>query len=85
VISPQSVISPPAHRRAARFGGTGSSLAHSAVVDHFGAEAAGHTATWHQREAGASYFNEVTLAISPDPATTALPGSTQSEQFADGH
>jgi isocitrate lyase len=48
----------------------------------FGAEAAGYTATRHQREVGTGYFDLVTSAISPDASTTALTGSTESEQFA---
>jgi isocitrate lyase len=48
----------------------------------FGAEADGYTATRHQREVGTGYFDLVTSAVSPDSATTALAGSTESEQFA---
>jgi isocitrate lyase len=48
----------------------------------FAAEAAGYTATRHQREVGTGYFDLVTSAITPDSATTALAGSTESEQFA---
>ena len=48
----------------------------------FAAEAAGYTATRHQREVGTGYFDLVTSAITPDAATTALAGSTESEQFA---
>jgi len=48
----------------------------------FAAEAAGYTATRHQREVGTGYFDLVTSAISPDASTTALAGSTESEQFA---
>jgi isocitrate lyase len=51
----------------------------------FGAEAAGYTATRHQREVGTGYFDLVTSAISPDASTTALTGSTESEQFAAAH
>ena len=47
----------------------------------FAAEAAGYTATRHQREVGTGYFDLVTSAITPDAATTALAGSTESEQF----
>jgi isocitrate lyase len=48
----------------------------------FAAEADGYTATRHQREVGTGYFDLVTAAITPDAATTALAGSTESAQFA---
>ena len=48
----------------------------------FAAEKHGYTATRHQREVGTGYFDLVTSAITPDSATTALSGSTESEQFA---
>jgi isocitrate lyase len=48
----------------------------------FAAEAAGYTATRHQREVGTGYFDMVTSAINPQASTTALAGSTESEQFA---
>jgi isocitrate lyase len=51
----------------------------------FAAEADGYTATRHQREVGTGYFDLVTSAITPDSATTALTGSTESEQFAAAH
>ena len=51
----------------------------------FAAEAHGYTATRHQREVGTGYFDQVTSAISPDASTTALAGSTESEQFAAAH
>jgi len=51
----------------------------------FAAEAAGYTATRHQREVGTGYFDMVTSAISPDASTTALAGSTESAQFAAAH
>ncbi len=51
----------------------------------FAAETAGYTATRHQREVGTGYFDLVTSAISPDASTTALTGSTESEQFAAAH
>jgi isocitrate lyase len=47
----------------------------------FGAEAAGYTATKHQREVGTGYFDRVTSAISPNAETVALSGSTEAEQF----
>jgi isocitrate lyase len=48
----------------------------------FASEAHGYTATRHQREVGAGYFDEVALAISGGAAsTTALRGSTEEEQF----
>jgi isocitrate lyase len=48
----------------------------------FGAEEAGYTATRHQREVGTGYFDQVSSAINPDSSTTALAGSTESDQFA---
>jgi len=51
----------------------------------FAAEADGYTATRHQREVGTGYFDLVTSAIAPDASTTALAGSTESEQFAAAH
>jgi len=51
----------------------------------FAAEADGYTATRHQREVGTGYFDRVTSAITPDASTTALTGSTESEQFSAAH
>jgi isocitrate lyase len=51
----------------------------------FAAEADGYTATRHQREVGTGYFDLVASAISPDSSTTALTGSTESEQFTPAH
>src|SRR5580704_4925078 len=48
----------------------------------FAAESRGYTATRHQREVGTGYFDLVTSAISPQASTTALGGSTESEQFS---
>jgi isocitrate lyase len=48
----------------------------------FASEARGYTATRHQREVGAGYFDDVAMAISGGAAsTTALHGSTEEEQF----
>jgi isocitrate lyase len=48
----------------------------------FGAEALGYTATRHQREVGTGYFDAVSVIISGgESSTTALHGSTESEQF----
>ncbi len=47
----------------------------------FAAEADGYTATKHQREVGAGYFDQVSTAVSPDSSTVALKGSTEEEQF----
>ncbi|MCM3615628.1 isocitrate lyase [Microbacterium enclense] len=47
----------------------------------FAAEAAGYTATRHQREAGTGYFDVVSTALNPDSATLALAGSTETAQF----
>jgi isocitrate lyase len=48
----------------------------------FAAEADGYTATRHQREVGTGYFDLVASAITPQSATTALAGSTETAQFA---
>ncbi|MBO0898569.1 isocitrate lyase [Cellulomonas sp. zg-ZUI22] len=57
----------------------------SAYVDlqtaELAAEADGYTATRHQREVGTGYFDQVATAISPDSATLALAGSTETAQF----
>jgi isocitrate lyase len=48
----------------------------------FAAEAAGYTATRHQREVGAGYFDAVTQAISAGSSSLgALSGSTEEQQF----
>ncbi len=48
----------------------------------FAAEAAGYTATRHQREVGVGYFDAVAMAISGgQSSTTALAGSTERAQF----
>jgi len=47
----------------------------------FAAEKRGYTATKHQREVGTGYFDRVATALNPDSATTALAGSTETEQF----
>src|SRR6516162_2939193 len=48
----------------------------------FAAEADGYTATRHQREVGTAYFDEVSQVISEgESSTTALHGSTETEQF----
>ena len=48
----------------------------------FAAEAFGYTATRHQCEVGTAYFDEVSQVISAgESSTTALHGSTESEQF----
>ncbi len=49
----------------------------------FAMEADGYTATRHQREVGAGYFDELASVISGGAASTlALTGSTEEEQFA---
>jgi isocitrate lyase len=51
----------------------------------FAAEAHGYTATKHQREVGAGYFDAVTQAVSGGSSSlTALKGSTEEEQFTPG-
>ncbi|HKT44289.1 MAG TPA: isocitrate lyase [Gaiellaceae bacterium] len=47
----------------------------------FELEEFGYTATRHQREVGAGYFDLVAQAVSPDSSTLALKGSTEEAQF----
>jgi isocitrate lyase len=58
----------------------------SAYVDlqerEFALEPDGYTATKHQREVGAGYFDKVMQTVSKDSATLALHGSTEEAQFA---
>ncbi|HJQ73589.1 MAG TPA: isocitrate lyase, partial [Gaiellaceae bacterium] len=48
----------------------------------FELEELGYTATRHQHEVGAGYFDLVTRAVAPDSETLALRGSTEEAQFA---
>jgi isocitrate lyase len=49
----------------------------------FAAESAGYTATKHQREVGAGYFDAVTQTVTAGTSSiTALAGSTEEQQFA---
>ena len=49
----------------------------------FASEAAGYTATRHQREVGTGYFDAIATAISAGQASTvALRESTEAAQFA---
>ena len=49
----------------------------------FASEAAGYTATRHQREVGTGYFDRVAMAMSAggQASTTALAQSTEADQF----
>ena len=50
--------------------------------EEFGAESLGYTATKHQREVGAGYFDEVTQVVAGGQSSvTAMTGSTEEEQF----
>ena len=50
----------------------------------FEAEQRGYTATKHQREVGAGYFDAVTQAVTGGTSSiTALEGSTEEQQFHD--
>ncbi|MFO1465158.1 MAG: isocitrate lyase [Steroidobacteraceae bacterium] len=52
----------------------------------FGSEKDGYTATKHQREVGAGYFDEVTQACTGGTSSiTALKGSTEEGQFQKAH
>ena len=48
----------------------------------FAMEPEGYTATKHQREVGAGYFDKVMQTVSKDSSTLALRGSTEEKQFA---
>ncbi|WP_328310730.1 isocitrate lyase [Actinomycetospora sp. NBC_00405] len=48
----------------------------------FASEENGYTATRHQREVGAGYFDQIALAVDPHGSTGAMEGSTESSQFA---
>jgi isocitrate lyase len=47
----------------------------------FALEALGYTATRHQAEVGAGYFDFVATVVAPDSSTLALKGSTEEAQF----
>src|SRR6201994_2399893 len=47
----------------------------------FDAEERGYTATKHQREGGAGYFDRIATPVDPTSSTTALAGSTEEGQF----
>jgi len=50
--------------------------------EEFAAEPIGYTATKHQREVGAGYFDEVTQAVTGGQSSvTAMAGSTEEQQF----
>lgn len=52
----------------------------------FAAEPRGYTATKHQREVGAGFFDDVTQVITGGKSSiTALKGSTEEEQFEEAH
>ena len=64
---------------------TNSMTAYVELQEHeFALEEFGYTATRHQREVGAGYFDLVTQAVSPDSETLALKGSTEEAQFEAG-
>jgi isocitrate lyase len=51
--------------------------------EEFGLEGAGYTATRHQREVGAGYFDQVLMTVTAGQASTgALESSTEQAQFA---
>ena len=47
----------------------------------FAAEERGYTATKHQREVGAGYFDRIATTVDPNTSTAALKGSTEEGQF----
>jgi isocitrate lyase len=48
----------------------------------FALEREGYTATRHQRELGAGYFDRVLRAVAKNSSTLALRGSTEEQRFA---
>ena len=68
---------------ASAYGRSGMSAYVEIQEREFAEEANGYTASRHQRESGAGYFDHVLKAASGGSAsTTALDGSTESEQFS---
>ena len=53
----------------------------AARLTEFAAEERGYTATKHQREVGAGYFDRIATTVDPTSSTTALAGSTEEGQF----
>lgn len=51
----------------------------------FAAESRGYTATKHQREVGAGYFDQITTLITQSDVLSAIQGSTEEEQFEESH
>jgi isocitrate lyase len=51
----------------------------------FAAESSGYTATKHQREVGAGYFDQITTLITQSDVLSAIQGSTEEEQFEEAH
>ena len=51
----------------------------------FSAAEKGFTAVKHQREVGTGYFDAVTTTVEREASTAALKGSTEDEQFFEGH
>ncbi len=47
----------------------------------FSIEKLGYSATKHQREVGAGYFDRIATTVDPNSSTTALTGSTEEGQF----
>ena len=47
----------------------------------FAAEERGYTATKHQREVGAGYFDRIATTVDPNSSTIALTGSTEDGQY----
>ena len=61
---------------------TGMSAYADLQEEEFSKEVEGYTGTKHQREVGVSYFDKVSEILSSGKSsTTAMEGSTESEQF----
>jgi isocitrate lyase len=70
-------------RLASGYAATGMSAYVELQEQEFALEGAGYTATRHQREVGAGYFDEVVGALTQHTASTlALAGSTEEAQFS---
>lgn len=66
---------------AQRYAEEGMSAYVSLQEREFELEASGYSATRHQREVGAGYFDAVSTAVSQETSTLAMEASTEEEQF----
>ena len=67
---------------AAAYGARGMAAYSELQTAEFASEAAGYTATKHQREVGTGYFDAISTVVSAGASSTlALKGSTEAAQF----